>query len=163
MTKITCTALSLAIALCPSIFAQTQPGELAASNTSVSTLQAASLVSAPIRAGVTVAHPQDRHDRTVNRIWLSSMFAIVASSGFDAATSWGKREGNGLLASSDGTFGGRGLSIKAGMAAAVLVPELILGHRHRDLRTKFAVGNFAEAGIFTAVSIHNLGVTAASR
>lgn len=102
---------------------------------------------------------ETRHERTMNRIWVASLAAVAASSSMDAATSWGKREGNGLLASSNGTFGARGLSIKAGMLAVVVVPQVMFRH-HKELKSKFAIGNFAEAGIFTGVAIHNLGVTA---
>lgn len=99
------------------------------------------------------------HERTVNRLWIASLCAVAGSTSMDAATSWGKREGNGLLASSNGTFGGKGISIKAGMLAAVVVPQVIFRH-HKDLKSKFAIGNFIESGIFTGVSVHNLGVTA---
>jgi hypothetical protein len=100
-----------------------------------------------------------RHDRMVTRIWISSLCAVAASTSMDAATSWGKREGNGFLASSNGNFGERGVSIKAAMLAAVVVPQVIFRH-HQELKSKFAIGNFIEAGIFTGVSVHNLGVTA---
>ena len=87
---------------------------------------------------------------------------MAAGTGADAATSWHKRESNGLLASSDGTFGAKGLAIKAGLAAGLLVPQ-ILFRKHTDLRTAFTVGNFAQAGIFTGVAIHNAGIAAPQR
>lgn len=102
---------------------------------------------------------EERHDRIVNRVWIASMLAMVAASGFDAGTSWGKQEANGLLASPDGTFGARGVSIKAGAAAAIIIPQ-ILFRKHKELRTKLAIGNFAGAGVFTGVAIHNLGIAA---
>ena len=87
------------------------------------------------------------------------MFAMAGASGLDAATSWGKLEGNGFLASSNGNFGARGLSIKAAMAAAVILPQVLL-RKHKELRVKFALANLVETGIFTGVSIHNLVVSA---
>ncbi len=131
-----------------------QPGQLTA---------AADLA---IRPSVAIKAPATRfdtaensHRKTVNRLWIASMCSVAASTSMDAATSWGKREGNSFLASSNGTFGERGVSIKAGMLAAVVVPQILFRH-HQDLKSKFAIGNFVEAGIFTGVSIHNLGISA---
>lgn len=103
---------------------------------------------------------EQKHDGRINRIWVSSMFAMTAATGMDAGSSWGKREGNSLLASSDGTFGAKGLSIKAGVAAGIILPELLL-HHHKDLKSKFAIGNFVEAALFSRVAIHNMGISAA--
>ena len=100
---------------------------------------------------------EDRHERRLKYLWIASIFAMAAGTGADAATSWHKRESNGLLASSDGTFGAKGLAIKAGLAGGLLVPQ-ILFRKHTDLRTAFTVGNFAQAGIFTGVAIHNAGI-----
>ncbi|HEY3456605.1 MAG TPA: hypothetical protein VGK64_18650 [Bryobacteraceae bacterium] len=100
---------------------------------------------------------EDRHERRLKYLWIASIVAMAAGTGADAATSWHKRESNGLLASSDGTFGTKGLAIKAGLAGGLLVPQ-ILFRKHRDLRTAFTIGNFAQAGIFTGVAIHNAGI-----
>jgi len=116
--------------------------------------------SSMILPSVDMARVETAHDRKVNRLWIASMLAMVGATSLDAGTSWGKREANGFLASSDGTFGAKGLGIKAGMAVGVILPELLL-RNHKDLKSKFAVGNFADAAIFTGVSIHNLSVTPA--
>ncbi|HEX4810912.1 MAG TPA: hypothetical protein VH325_18385 [Bryobacteraceae bacterium] len=115
--------------------------------------------SSAVLPSIDIARVETAHDRKVNRIWIASMLAMVGATSLDAGTSWGKREANGFLASSDGTFGAKGLGIKAGMAAGVILPEILL--RHKDLKSKFAVGNFAEAAIFTGVSVHNLRITPA--
>jgi hypothetical protein len=77
----------------------------------------------------------------------------------DAASSWGKLEGNSLLASPDGTFGAKGMSIKVGIAAGVVLPQILL-RKHKNLKSKFAIANFAEAGLFGGVAIHNMGIAA---
>lgn len=100
---------------------------------------------------------QDRHERRLKYLWIASIFAMAAGTGADAATSWHKRESNGLLASSDGTFGAKGVAIKAGLAGGLLVPQ-ILFRKHTDLRNAFTITNFAQAGIFTGVAIHNAGI-----
>lgn len=131
-----------------------KPGQLAVT----SELTALPPAIAPATSSPAIANnDEERHDRIVNRIWIASMLAMVAASGLDAETSWGKQEANGLLASSNGTFGAKGVSIKAGVAAAIVIPQ-ILFRKHKDLRVKFAVANFAGAGVFTGVAIHNLGI-----
>lgn len=121
------------------------------------TLAPAQTLVEPGQLGGSIAQVQTPHDRTMQRVWIASMLAMAGATAFDAASSWGKSEGNGFLASADGSFGARGLSIKAAIAAAVIVPQLLL-RRHKELNRRFLTGNFVQAGIFTAVSIHNLGI-----
>jgi hypothetical protein len=64
---------------------------------------------------------------------------------------------NQLLASSNGTFGGRAVSIKIGASAVTLLPQLILRKR-KDLRTGFILGNLAETAIYSGGAIHNLNL-----
>ena len=109
----------------------------------------------------TIAADENPHDKFMNRLWIASIFAAVGGTGLDAATSWGKVEGNSLLASSNGTFGAKGLGIKAGLAAAVIIPQICL-RKHKDLKGVFAFGNFAEAGIFAGTAVHNLQVRSAA-
>lgn len=109
----------------------------------------------------TIAAPEDAHERFMNRLWIGSILAAVAGTSVDAATSWGKRESNGLLASSDGTFGAKGLGIKAGFAAAIIVPQICL-RKHRELKGAFAMGNFGEAAIFAGAAVHNLQIRSAA-
>jgi hypothetical protein len=102
---------------------------------------------------------EQRHDRIVNRVWIGSIIAMVAATGMDAGTSIGRYESNALLASSNGTFGAKGISIKAGVAAGTIITEVLL-RKHKDLRTKFAIGNFGEAALFTAVAARNMDIAA---
>ncbi len=110
----------------------------------------------------TVATIDDPHDRFVNRLWIASLVSAVAGTSVDAASSWGLREGNGLLASSDGRFGGKGLGIKAGFAAAMIIPQFYLA-RHKSLKGAFTAGNFVEAAVYAGVSVHNFRVRNASQ
>jgi hypothetical protein len=104
-----------------------------------------------------IANIESKRDLTMKRLWLTSICAMLGASGMDAATSWGKYEKNSLLASSDGRFGVRGVSMKAAFAGAVILPQILL-RRHKDLRMKLAIGNFAEAAVFTGISVHNMGI-----
>lgn len=110
---------------------------------------------------VSIATTENPHDVFMNRLWVGSIFADVAGTSLDAATSWGKREGNSLLASSDGTFGMKGASIKAAFAAVVIVPQICL-RKHSELKTVFALGNFAEAAVFAGTAVHNLRIRSAA-
>ena len=139
-----------------------QPGQLAADVrvAAPSPHDLASNASGAV-SKTTIADPQDSHERWMNRLWLTSIVANVAGTSLDASTSWGKYEGNSILASSNHTFGARGVSIKAGLAAAVIIPQICL-RRHTDLKGVFAVGNFAEAGIFAGTAVHNLHIRSAA-
>ena len=137
-----------------------QPGQLAPAPSSIAPLpQDAAAAASPILPKTTVVNfPASPHDAFMNRLWITSMFALLAGTGLDAGTSWGKREGNSLLASSDGTFGPKGLSIKVGLAAVVLVPQICL-RKHKDWRGIFIMGNFGEAAIYAGTAIHNLNIS----
>ena len=89
------------------------------------------------------------------------MFALAGASALDAATSFGKQEGNSLLASPNGTFGAKGLGLKAGIAASVLVPEILL-RRHRNLRGPLTAVNFGDAAFFSVIAAHNLRIPIAN-
>ena len=115
--------------------------------------------SAAAAPRISIANVEDSHEQRLKFVWIASIFAMTAATGADAATSWHKREANGLLASSDGTFGAKGLGIKAGLAGGLILPQIIF-HKRKDLRPAFTIGNFAQAGVFTGIAIHNLGVAA---
>ena len=77
-------------------------------------------------------------------IWKASLAAVVAGNAGDAATSWGKGETNpGLRTGTPGVFGARSIAIKGGITTAVLIPQLILKHRHAE--KAMAIVNFTAA------------------
>ncbi len=130
-------AVALFTASSGTVFAQgvTQPGQIAAASQAIlSPRLAPAFSSSAVYPRSRMFMLEQKHDRKVNRIWISSMLAMAAATGMDTGSSWGKREGNSLLASSDGTFGAKGLSIKAGVAAGVILPQLLLRH-HKDLKS----------------------------
>jgi hypothetical protein len=134
------------------------PGQIASA--SKVALPASFSAEAPAATRPTVAQVRnEKHDRHMNALWAASIAAMAAGTSADAISSWHKREGNSLLASSDGMFGARGVGIKAGIAAGVLLPQIIL-RKHIDLRTAFVLGNLTEAGVFTGAAIHNFRLSA---
>lgn len=130
-----------------------EPGQLGASF-QVQQADGIAAYSAAIAPKTTVATVDDSHDRLMNRLWVASMISAVAGTSLDAASSWGLTEGNGLLASSNGQFGAKGLALKAGLATAMLVPQICL-RKHQDVRRAFTIANFAQGAIFTGISVHN--------
>lgn len=151
--------LSIVMALpAQSYGAKPVPGQLASAAPPTGSAFDPSLESAAGPPRITVTRMPDSQSDTVKRIWIESICAVLAASAFDAATSWGKQESNPLLSSPDGTFGARGLAIKASIAGAVLIPQLLL-RRHKEFRKSFIVANFADAAVFMGASIHNLGVS----
>jgi hypothetical protein len=136
-----------------------KPGQIGVESAAVIAPGVEPMSSPSVTVTNTVATVEDRHEKKMNRIWVASLFAMAAASGMDAASSWGKLEGNSLLASPDGTFGAKGMSIKVGIAAGVVLPQILL-RKHKNLKSKFAIANFAEAGLFGGVAIHNMGIAA---
>jgi hypothetical protein len=138
-----------------------QPGQLASAEmTAPLAASNAMSTSDADAASVSIANVHDPHDRLMHRLWIASMVAAVAGTTLDAATSWGKLESNSLLASSNGTFGGRGIAIKAGLGAGVIIPQICL-RKHKEYRAAFIIGNLGEASIFSAATAHNLSIRSA--
>ena len=146
-------SLVVIFALAVSAFGE-QPGQLAHVDLSVSS---ALPLTSSVQTSATIAAPPSlsAHDHFVNRLWLTSAIAMLGATAADAGTSWSYNEGNGILASHNGSFGARGLGIKMGTAGGLLVPQYLLRH-HKDFRSKFIAANFAEAGIFGVTAIHNV-------
>lgn len=107
-------------------------------------------------AGSTLISPRNPADDG-KLLWRWSAVALVASSGFDAASSYGKWEGNSVLQSANGSFGMRGAVIKSGIALSTLAVEYMLRRRYGHSRV-FAIANFVQAGVTSAVAARNLGV-----
>lgn len=100
-----------------------------------------------------------KKDRRSKLVWRISVAALLAGTAMDAATSMGKYESNPLLRSADGKFGMKGIAIKGGLAGLIVGPQIAFRDR-RELRSKFAIINFLEAGFFGGLAIHNAGIRA---
>lgn len=97
------------------------------------------------------APPQSK----LKKVWITSMLAFAGGTTLDGVSSWHQREENPLLSSANGTFAMRGVMIKAGLAAIVLIPQLIHKPKDDKTRTIYSVVNFADAAAYTAVALHN--------
>ena len=95
-----------------------------------------------------------------SRQWYMSAGIQAAGSTADAVSSWRYGEGNELLCSREGTFGGRGVAIKGALSGALLgVQWVILRKFHsRRLDKAFSVINVTLGGALGAVAAHNYAV-----
>lgn len=105
------------------------------------------------------ANQDNMHGR---RLWIASLCAVAAASAFDAASSWGKLEGNPILASHDGTFGGRGVSLKAGLVGVLVVRQFTMRH-NTAWRSRFTIANFGAAAMYAGVAARNTQIAAPTR
>jgi hypothetical protein len=94
---------------------------------------------------------------TTSKLWKFSAVALVGATSFDAASSWGKYERNPLLQSPAGTFGARGALIKAGLAGLSVGLQYAF-RRHPSVLKSATVLNLVQAGVYTGVAVHNLGI-----
>jgi hypothetical protein len=133
------------------------PGELAKEPTFAKSSFSPNLAASSLAPKHETDYVETPHEKHIRILWMASIAAMTAATASDAYSSWHKRESNGLLASSDGSFGAKGVAIKASIGGAVLIPQIIF-HKHRDWHMAFALSNFAEAGIFAGAAAHNLSV-----
>jgi hypothetical protein len=102
---------------------------------------------------------ETRHTTSrATKVWLVSALALLAATSVDASSSWGKYETNPLLASADGRFGARGVSIKFGLAAATIVPQILM-RKNRGVTRVFTIANFGETVMFVPIVKHNYGIS----
>jgi len=87
--------------------------------------------------------------KIAKRIWRVSEFVTVGATSYDAMRSWNGRESNPILAS-NGRFGAKGISIKAGLTVMQLFCEHKLQKGDDTLYAPMSFINFATAGAFVA-------------
>jgi hypothetical protein len=92
-----------------------------------------------------------------SRSWQYSLAALSTANALDMHSSWGRRELNPMLASSDGRFGARGAALKLGIQATLFGLEYVITRRHPGRRTYrvLSILNFGAAGVAGATAIHN--------
>ena len=90
-----------------------------------------------------------------NKRWKISLAPLVASQSLDAASSYGMRELNPVLAGPDGAFGGKATALKFGVAGGLLGVEYILVRKFPRSARFFTIVNWTTAGATTGLAIHN--------
>jgi hypothetical protein len=92
------------------------------------------------------------------RRWLASMAPLAASQALDAASSYGMRELNPLLAEPDGRFGARAAAMKLGVTGSLLALETLVVRRHPRSAKMFTIVNWAATGVTTGFAVHNFRI-----
>jgi hypothetical protein len=98
------------------------------------------------------------HDARWRRQWAISLAPLFASEALDAASSYGLREQNPLLAGSNGGFGMKATGIKFGVVGALVAGEFFLVNKHPAAAKFFAIVNWVTAGATTGLAMHNFGL-----
>ena len=96
-----------------------------------------------------------RADRSA---WKRSLIPLVASQGLDAASSWGMRELNPLLADPNGAFGGKAVMVKFTATAALVGIEYLLVKKFPRSARVFSKVNWAGAVVTTGLAVHNYSI-----
>jgi hypothetical protein len=94
-------------------------------------------------------------DATWRRQWAISLAPLFASEALDAASSYGMRELNPLLASPNGGFGTQATALKFGVIGALAGAEYFLVRKHPRSAKFFTIVNWTTAGATTGLAIHN--------
>lgn len=90
-----------------------------------------------------------------HRQWAISLAPLFASQALDAASSYGMRELNPLLASPDGGFGMKATSLKFGVIGALTATEYFLVKKYPRSAKVFTIVNWATSGATSALAVHN--------
>jgi hypothetical protein len=92
------------------------------------------------------------------KTWTWSLAPLVASQAFDAASSYGYRELNPLLADLNGGFGAKGVAIKFAVVGALIGAEYLILRKSPRSSRFFAVLNWSGAGVTAGLAVHNYAV-----
>jgi hypothetical protein len=104
------------------------------------------------------AREQVAHDSKWRRQWAISLVPLFGSEALDAASSYGMRELNPLLAGSNGGFGMKATVIKFGVIGALAGAEYLVVRKHPASAKFFTIVNWATAGATTGLAVHNYGL-----
>jgi len=118
----------------------------------ISQLSASEFVAAP------GAEQRIGQDSRWHRQWAISLAPLFASEALDAASSYGLRELNPLLAGSDGGFGMKATTIKFGVIGALAGAEYLVVRKHPASAKFFTIVNWVTAGATTGLAVHNFGL-----
>jgi len=127
---------------------------------------AAILVPATIRAADVTTEaafpalilPTKSVDANAQKAWKRSLFPLLASQSLDAASSYGMRELNPLLADSTGAFGMRATTIKFGVVGVFIGVEYLLVRKHPGAAKILSKLNWTAAGLTTGFAVHNFAI-----
>jgi hypothetical protein len=93
--------------------------------------------------------------RAFMRSWERSLIPLVASQSLDAASSYGYRELNPLLADPNGAFGARATTLKFSVVFALVGVEYLLVRKNPRAARLFEKLNWTSSVLTTGLAVHN--------
>jgi hypothetical protein len=93
--------------------------------------------------------------RAFLRSWELSLIPLVASQSLDAASSYGYRELNPLLADPNGAFGARATTVKFSVVFALIGVEYLLVRNSPWAARLFEKLNWATSAVTTGLAVRN--------
>jgi hypothetical protein len=99
-------------------------------------------------------HPAEQNNPWKRR-WAVSLSPLVASQALDAASSYGMRELNPLLANSNGSFGSKAAGIKFSAIGGLVAVEYLLVKKYPKSAKAFSILNWTSTAITTGLTVHN--------
>ncbi len=97
-------------------------------------------------------------DETSLNRWKLSVVPVFASQALDVTSSYGMRELNPMLASSDGSFGAKGAGIKLGATAGLLGVEYFIVRKYPRSVHVFTKINWSVSIVTTGFAAHNYAI-----
>ena len=101
------------------------------------------------------AEQRANHDARWHRQWAISLAPLFASEALDAASSYGMRELNPVLAGSSGGFGMKASVIKFGVVGALAGAEYFVVRKRPASAKFFTIVNWVTSGATTGIAVHN--------
>ena len=98
------------------------------------------------------------HDARWRRQWAISLAPLFASEALDAASSYGMRELNPLLAGSNGGFGMKATTLKFGVVGALAGAEYFIVRKRPAAAKFFTIVNWVTAGATTGLAVRNFSL-----
>ena len=90
--------------------------------------------------------------------WKISLAPLIGSQALDAASSYGMRELNPLLASSNGGFEGKAFAIKLGATGAIVGLEYLLVKKYPRSTRLISKLNWTTGIVTTGFAVHNYAI-----
>jgi hypothetical protein len=127
--------------------------------TAIASACAADLPSLPTAPALPAAQRTiDTARAAALKSWEVSLIPLVASQAFDAASSYGMRELNPLLASANGDFEMKAISIKIGITAAMVGVEYLIIRKYPRSARVISKLNWTSGIVTTGFAIHNYAI-----
>jgi hypothetical protein len=104
-----------------------------------------------------LAHAGDGEvDRdALKRSWERSLIPLVASQSLDAASSYGYRELNPILAGQNGEFGPKATTVKFAVVGVIVLGEYLLVRKSPKAAGIFQKLNWATSAVTTGFAVRN--------